>query len=68
MTAPQPLLRAENLSVRYGAAQALFGVTFDMRPNTALAVLGPNGAGKSTLARTCPVSFPRRGNRALRQS
>jgi len=61
MTAPQPLLRAENLSVRYGAAQALFGVTFDMQPNTALAILGPNGAGKSTLARTLSGLVPSTG-------
>jgi branched-chain amino acid transport system ATP-binding protein len=45
------LLSVRNLSVRYGAAQALFDVSFDMPANSAVAVLGPNGAGKSTLAR-----------------
>jgi branched-chain amino acid transport system ATP-binding protein len=46
-----PLLSVRDLTVRYGAAQALFGVSFEMPQNSALAVLGPNGAGKSTLAR-----------------
>jgi branched-chain amino acid transport system ATP-binding protein len=46
-----PLLSVRDLTVRYGAAQALFGISFDMPQNSALAVLGPNGAGKSTLAR-----------------
>jgi branched-chain amino acid transport system ATP-binding protein len=46
-----PLLSVRDLTVRYGAAQALFGISFEMPQNSALAVLGPNGAGKSTLAR-----------------
>ncbi|WP_329411529.1 ABC transporter ATP-binding protein [Nocardia vinacea] len=51
MTTTSSLLAVRDLSVRYGAAQALQGVTFDVHPNSALAVLGPNGSGKSTLAR-----------------
>src|SRR5215212_210333 len=46
-----PLLSVRNLAVRYGPAQALFDVSFELRANTGVAVLGPNGAGKSTLAR-----------------
>jgi branched-chain amino acid transport system ATP-binding protein len=46
-----PLLSVRDLTVRYGAAQALFGISFEMPQNSALVVLGPNGAGKSTLAR-----------------
>jgi branched-chain amino acid transport system ATP-binding protein len=52
MTENQPLLSVRNLATRYGPAQALFDVSFDLPANSALAVLGPNGAGKSTLART----------------
>jgi len=48
----QTLLRVTDLSARYGAAQALSHVSFELGKNRALAVLGPNGAGKSTLART----------------
>jgi branched-chain amino acid transport system ATP-binding protein len=48
----EPILRVEDLDVRYGNSQALFGVTTEVAPGSVLAVLGANGAGKSTLART----------------
>ncbi len=47
----EPILEVRDLDVRYGTAQALFGVAFTVAPGSMLAVLGPNGAGKSTLAR-----------------
>jgi branched-chain amino acid transport system ATP-binding protein len=49
MTAP--ILEVRDLDVRYGASQALFGVSLTVPADTMLAVVGPNGAGKSTLAR-----------------
>ncbi|PAK24552.1 ABC transporter ATP-binding protein [Streptomyces sp. alain-838] len=58
MSADQPLLRVQNLAVRYGAARALFGVSFDVPANSAVAVLGANGAGKSTLARSLSGLVP----------
>jgi branched-chain amino acid transport system ATP-binding protein len=61
MTTSEPLLRVRNLSVRYGAAQALFDVSFDVPANSAVAVLGSNGAGKSTLARTLSGLVPSSG-------
>ena len=45
-----PLLRVENLEVAYGEARALFGVSLEVAPGSAVAVLGANGAGKSSLA------------------
>jgi branched-chain amino acid transport system ATP-binding protein len=48
----EPILRIEDLDVRYGTSQALFGVSLDVAPGSVLAVLGANGAGKSTLARS----------------
>lgn len=47
----EPMLEIEDLDVRYGSSQALFGVSLTVEPGTVLAVLGTNGAGKSTLAR-----------------
>ncbi len=46
------MLDVEDLSVSYGAVQALQGVTFQAREGTVTAVLGANGAGKTTLLRT----------------
>ena len=53
-----PLLVVRDLTVRYGTAQALRDVAFDVLPNSAVAVLGPNGAGKSTLARALSGLVP----------
>ena len=36
----EPLLEVRDLDVRYGASQALFGVSVDVAPGTVLAVLG----------------------------
>jgi branched-chain amino acid transport system ATP-binding protein len=52
------LLEVENLDVRYGPSQALFGVSVDVSPGSVTAVLGANGAGKSTLARTVSGLVP----------
>lgn len=50
-----------DLSVRYGDAVALSGVSFDLDGGEALAVLGPNGAGKSSLARALSGLVPASG-------
>ncbi|MFD1341520.1 ABC transporter ATP-binding protein [Litorisediminicola beolgyonensis] len=42
-------LSVDQVSFRYGAKQALDGVSFDVAPGRFAALLGPNGAGKSTL-------------------
>jgi branched-chain amino acid transport system ATP-binding protein len=49
--ASTPALRVTNLDVRYGAARALFAVSFDVPAGNTVAILGPNGAGKSSIAR-----------------
>jgi len=43
-----PLLRTENLGVRFGGLSALNGVTLAVGRDEVHAIIGPNGAGKST--------------------
>lgn len=54
----EPLLVVEDLDVRYGPSQALFGVSMKVGVGSVTAVLGANGAGKSTLARTVSGLVP----------
>lgn len=56
-----PLLRVENLGVRYGALVALEDVSWAIRPGTLLGIIGPNGAGKSTCFEAVTAMLPRNG-------
>jgi branched-chain amino acid transport system ATP-binding protein len=44
-----PILRIENLSLRFGGVRALSEVSLDVRRKEILAIIGPNGAGKTAL-------------------
>ncbi|MET7999557.1 ABC transporter ATP-binding protein [Nonomuraea glycinis] len=46
------MLEVESLVARYGAVEALHGVSLEVGSGEAVAVVGPNGAGKTTLLRT----------------
>jgi ABC-2 type transport system ATP-binding protein len=46
-----PVLEARGLAKRYGAVDAVAGVSFELRPGEICGLLGPNGAGKSTTIR-----------------
>lgn len=45
------MLAVENLSLHYGAAQALYSVSLSAKPGEVTCVLGRNGVGKSSLMR-----------------
>ncbi|MFK0386831.1 ABC transporter ATP-binding protein [Agrobacterium sp. NPDC090273] len=47
----EALLSVRDVRKRYGAFEALKGVSFDLMPGETIAVVGESGSGKSTLAR-----------------
>jgi len=49
---PCALLRIEDLRVRYGAIEALKGVSLDVYESEIVTIIGGNGAGKTTLMRS----------------
>lgn len=51
-SAASPLLVVENLSVRYGAIEALHGVSLTVGRGEIVTLLGANGAGKTTTLKT----------------
>ena len=46
-----PLLAIDNVSVKYGAIQALHGISIAVEPGEIVTLIGANGAGKSTTLR-----------------
>lgn len=52
------MLAVTGLSVRYGSATALRGVTLRVEPGEIVAVIGRNGAGKTTLLRAISGLVP----------
>ncbi len=50
------MLKAENITVRYGEKTALSEVSFELEEGQWLMLIGPNGAGKSTLIRALSQS------------
>ena len=48
-----PLFRVQHLHKRYGDAEVVKDLTFEIEPGECLGVIGPNGAGKTTTIRMC---------------
>jgi len=64
--APVPVVHVHHVGVRFGDAQVLDDVSFDLDAGHFLAIVGPNGAGKSTLIKVAlGLITPQRGHAAL---
>ena len=57
-----PLLDVRNVSVSYGAVEAVSAVSISVRTSEIVTVIGPNGAGKSTLLNALIGLIPARGS------
>lgn len=61
------ILSAQGIDLFYGDAQALEGVTVEVREKEIVAIVGANGAGKSSLIRTIAgIERPRAGRIAFK--
>lgn len=45
----EPLLRLDNVTIKFGGVIALNNVSFEVKPQEILGLIGPNGAGKTTV-------------------
>jgi branched-chain amino acid transport system ATP-binding protein len=59
------VLEVHDLHVRYGAMEALRGVSFEVRHGEAVAIIGANGSGKSTTLRALMGLVPAAGRVSL---
>lgn len=59
------MLKAENVTVRYGDHTVVNEVSFELKEGQWLMLAGPNGAGKSTLIETIAQGVPFTGNICL---
>ena len=53
-----PLLDADHLSIFYDRIQAVWDVTFSVKPNRVTALVGSNGAGKTAIMRAIAGTLP----------
>ncbi len=60
------LLRAENISLRFGGEEVVSGVSLSVAPGEIVTILGPNGSGKTTLLRALLGILPLSAGRVVR--
>ncbi len=58
-------LAVEKLSVRYGAVDAVRGLSLEVKPGQIVGLIGPNGAGKSSTLHAIMGSAPIVGGNVL---
>lgn len=58
MNAREPVVKAVNISKRFGKVQALRNVDFTVYPSEVVGLVGDNGAGKSTLIKILSGVYP----------
>ena len=63
--ADQKLLVVENLEVRYGVVQVLWGISLSVARGSVTCIIGANGAGKTTTLNTIAGVLPAAGGRIL---
>jgi tungstate transport system ATP-binding protein len=63
--AAAPLLSLRDVSVRFGAVQALRGISIDIVEGDFVALVGANGSGKTTLLRSLHGMLAQQGSRSL---
>jgi len=49
MTNPEPILRTENVTMRFGGLTAVRDFSIDVPRGSIVGLIGPNGAGKTTV-------------------
>ena len=59
------MLKAENITVRYGTRTVVQNLSFELKEGQWLMLIGPNGAGKSTLIETIAGGVPYAGRISL---
>lgn len=47
-----PILKCEDISLRFGGVNALLDITFEVNKGEILSIIGPNGAGKTCIINT----------------
>jgi branched-chain amino acid transport system ATP-binding protein len=57
----EKILTAENLQVRYGVVQVLWGISFSVTKGAVTCIIGANGAGKTTTLNTIAGILPASG-------